>query len=188
MVQIIGVSGVSGAGKTAITKKLGTALQATTVFWDEYDAISQAPKDYVEWYKTTRDYNEWKYEALEKVLQMLKSGKSLICPATKRMLIATPYVIFDAPLGYNHKATGKYIDFLVFLDTPLDIALARRLLRDYKGKPISERDEEHPGVLEDLQHYVEIARPVFLASYDIKKNCNLVLDGSLDLDNQVKTV
>ncbi len=45
MVKIIGISGISGAGTTTLTKALGTALDATTIFWDDFDDISESPDD-----------------------------------------------------------------------------------------------------------------------------------------------
>lgn len=176
---IIGLSGVSGAGKTTLARKLGEALKATTLFWDDYDGISKAPADYVAWFHSKeRNTAEWQYEALENVLKTLKSGKSLLCPASNRQLISTPYIIFDAPFGYSHKATGQYIDFLIFLDTPPDIALARRLIRDARDQ----------NTLEELQFYLSDARAVYIDSYLERKNCDLIVDGSLSIRDQEKAV
>jgi uridine kinase len=127
---IIGVSGIAGAGKSTIIKKLAQSLQATALFWDDFDAISKAPDDYVSWYMNPhRSYDEWLYNDLADTLKKLKSGQPVLCPATGKNLQPTKYILFDAPLGYCHKATSQYIDFLVCLDTPPDIALARRLVR-----------------------------------------------------------
>jgi Uridine kinase len=43
------------------------------------------------------------------------------------------FILLDYSFGYRHDKIAKYIDLSIFIDTPLDIALARRLLRDYKG-------------------------------------------------------
>jgi|GEM_PF-237906 len=173
MVKIIGIQGIAGSGKTTLTRALGKALNATTLFWDDFDPISTGPSDYIEWFKTSKDHNDWQYGKLAEVLQSLKEGKSLTCPATHRVLIPTKYVIFDAPLGYDHKATGQWIDFLVYLDTPPDIALARRLYRDYQ--PNAKRNDN--DILEEIFHYLESARPVFMAAYEMKDKADLILDG-----------
>ena len=178
MVTIIGISGVSGSGKTTLTRSLGKALHATAIFWDDFDPISEGPSDYVTWFETSRDCNDWKYDALADVLRSLKQGKTLICPATQRKLIPTEYIVFDAPLGYEHQATGQWIDFLIFLDTPPDIALARRLIRDYK--PLA-----HPSgdrILKEVEDYLSSTRPVYLESYEKKNESDLLLDGSLSLE------
>lgn len=170
---IIGISGVSGSGKTTLTKDLGEVLNATTIFWDDYDDLSKGPSDYVQWYHTSRDCNDWEYNALEHTLKTLKEGQKTICPVTQKELLPTKFIIFDAPLGYEHLATGQYIDFLIFLDTPLDVALARRIVRDYQ--PESGKDKNQ--LLKELQYYLHSSRPVYLLSYQHKND--LLLDGSL---------
>lgn len=81
MIKIIGISGISGSGKTALTYALGNKLNATTIYWDHFDIVSEEPKDYIKWFTTSSDYNEWKYDALADVLNRLKLGQKVICPA-----------------------------------------------------------------------------------------------------------
>lgn len=178
---IIGISGISGAGKSTLIRKLGHTLQATILFWDEYDAISKAPEDYVKWFYTNKNYDEWIYPELVNALQNLKEGQEFICPATKRTLVPTKYILFDAPLGYCHQATGKYIDFLICLDTPLDIALARRLIRDYRDHSNSVE------MFQELQEYLQKSRPLFILSPE-EKASDLVIDGSLTVEEQEKQI
>jgi uridine kinase len=173
--KIIGISGVSGSGKTTLAKKLKRILHATTIFWDDFDTISQSPNDYVEWVKKSRDYQEWRYDALADTLKSLKLGKKVLCPATNKILKPTPIIFFDAPLGYRHLATGAHIDSLIYLDTPTDIALARRLLRD------------KPNVQKKMRHYLARARPVYMLSYEQKNECDLIIDGNQPLEEIIKT-
>ena len=178
MVKIIGITGVGGAGKSVLTKALGKKLNATTLYWDDFDEISQDPKDYIEWYNTSRDYDEWKYDALAEVLKQLKLGKKVICPVTKKELIPSGYIIFDAPLGRNHRATGQYIDYSIFLDTPLDIALARRVLRDFRDKANLNINE----IFEELDFYITSSRPLYAMDYEEKEKFDYVVDGSQPVD------
>ena len=184
MAKIIGIQGIAGSGKTTLTQSLGKALGATTLFWDDFDPISTGPRDYVEWFKISKDHNDWKYDALAATLRSLKEGKSLTCPATQLPLIPTKYIIFDAPLGYDHAATGQWIDFLVFLDTPPDIALARRLYRDYH--PDAKRTDN--DILEELSDYLKSTRPVYMETYERKKTADLIIDGSQSVEILVERV
>lgn len=170
--KVIGFSGISGAGKSTLIKHLSKTIKATTIFWDDFDSISQGPDDYVAWHESERNYDEWVYDDLAKTLEKLKKGHTVICPATQKELHPTAYILFDAPLGYCHKATGKYIDFLICIDTPLDIALARRLIRDYKEKPVD--------ILQELKNYLASSRPLFILTPE-EKACDLLLDGSLPI-------
>ncbi|MFV0340598.1 MAG: AAA family ATPase [Parachlamydiaceae bacterium] len=178
---VIGISGISGAGKSTLMRKLSKTLQATKLFWDDYDEISQASQDYVEWFYSGKDYNAWDYPKLVDTLRTLKNGERVICPATGKELSPSKYILFDAPLGYCHQATGKLIDFLVCLDTPLDIALARRLIRDYQG------DSNAQKMVNELQEYLSKSRPLFTLSSE-EKTSDLLLDGNLSLNEQEKQV
>lgn len=178
---IIGISGISGAGKSTLIKRLSKILHATTIFWDDYDEISQAPQDYVEWFYSSKNYDDWVYPELVDTLHKLKKGETIICPATRQELAPTKYILFDAPLGYCHQATGKYIDFLVCLDTAPDIALARRLIRDYQSHPDPQK------MIRELEEYLSKSRPLFILSPE-EKASDLIVDGNLDFKEQEKQV
>lgn len=184
MVKIVGISGVGGAGKSVLTNALGNRLNATTLFWDDFDEISQDPNDYIEWYNTNRDYSEWKYDALAEVLRQLKLDKKVICPATKKELIPTDYIVFDAPLGRKHTATGQYIDYLIFLNTPLDIALARRILRDFRDKSNLNIAE----IFEELDFYLTASRQLYTMDYEGKEKFDYVIDGNQSVDGLVAAI
>jgi uridine kinase len=173
--MIIGVCGITGAGKSALVDRLAETLSGIAVHWDDFDPISEAPEDYVEWVRTSKNYNDWKYDGLAEVLKNLKAGNAVKCPATHRLLQPAQHILFDAPLGYLHKATGQYIDFLVGLDTPLDIALARRIIRDLK------RGLSTQQLISELTLYLEQARPLFIMPPEMKQGCHLLLDGSLSV-------
>jgi uridine kinase len=178
MVKVIGISGISGAGKTTLVKQLASTLAATTVFWDDFDSLSQGPDDYVEWYHSSGNCDDWKYDALVDVLKRLKNGDIVTCSATQKILKPTALILFDAPMGYSHKATGQFIDFLICLDTPLDIALARRLLRDYKDDP------QPTLVIDALEYYLSHSRPLFILTPEVKHASDLIVDGSLSIAEQ----
>ncbi|MCH9610080.1 MAG: Uridine kinase [Chlamydiales bacterium] len=176
---IIGISGVSGSGKTEVTHALSQILNdASTIFWDDFETLSGYPSDYIEWYKKSGDYAEWKTPHLADTLGQLKKGIPLICPATRKQLQSTPFIIYDAPLGRKHLETGKYIDFLVFLNVPLDITLIRRLRRDYFNKEPFDLD----AVKCELDFYEKEARPLFLDIENLKQGADLLVDGMQSTD------
>lgn len=183
MTKIIGISGIGGSGKSTLTKALAKKLNALTLFWDDFDEISSDPEDYIEWYEKSGNYDEWKYDSLADVLKQLSLGNSLICPATHKELKPTEYIIFDAPLGRKHHATGQYIDLCVFLNTPLDVALARRLIRDFSGKP-----DKFLEMMDELDFYVNSSRPLYEMDYKNKLDVELILDGTLPIEQMVETI
>lgn len=176
---IIGISGISGAGKTTLTHQLAEELKATSIFWDDYEKLSQSPKDLVAWSNEEKNYDEWIYSDLSNTLKGLKEGKGLLCPATKKILHPTQYILFDAPFGYSHQETGQHIDFLIFLDTPIDIALARRLLKKHRTTINTE------AIMDDLNDYLNCSRSLFTLSPK-EKIYDIHLDGSLSLQDLSK--
>jgi uridine kinase len=73
----------------------------------------------------------------------------------------------------------KYIDIAIFIDTHLDIALARRILRDMET---STGDE----IRNDLNAYLKYARIAYLQMLkDILPSSDYVIDGSLEVDKIV---
>lgn len=183
MVKIIGISGISGAGSTTITKALGKALHATTLFWDDFDADSLSPDDYVEWFKKSGDYAAWFYPALENALKELKEGRRIKHPAIQEELVATPLIIFDGPLGRKHVATSCLVDYFIHLDTSMDVALARRLIRNYT----SNSEASLHGILEELEWYLSVGRPLFDAHH-IKALADFVVNGDLSTQEITDTI
>lgn len=182
MPKIIGISGNMGAGKTTLAKALALNLQSTMVSWDEFDEISTAPKDYVDWYKRGQDYNEWNYQALADVLRSLKLNQSILHPTLKTTLYPTKYIIFDAPLGRLHVQTGQYIDMCIHLKVPLDISLCRHLIRDFKDNNKSKED-----LLDEVEYYLSHSRPLFFDD-SLINNADLIINGMLSTDEQIKEI
>lgn len=183
MPTVIGISGISGAGTTTVTTALGEILKATTIFWDDFDEISQGPDDYVEWFHKSGNYADWYYPALEKTLQELKAGHSIYHPVLNHLLVARPIVVFDGSLGRKHESTARFVDFFIHLDTSMDVALARRLFRDYGKNKIKPID----GIIDELQWYLEEGRPLFDADA-IKFAADFVTAGDGTVDEIVKTI
>jgi uridine kinase len=182
---VIGICGISGSGKTMLTKEFANKIpQSIPIYWDSFESISEFPSDYIAWYNTGKDYSAWKTPALAQILKHLKQGMAISCPATGKILEPQKIIIYDAPLGRNHTETGQYIDFLVFLDTPLDVALARRLLRDHLSlDPI-----DGQAIKQELDTYIHSSRPLFLETDSLKSSCDLVINGSLSIRESLKQI
>ena len=70
-----------------------------------------------------------------------------------------------------------YIDCAVFIDTPLDIAMARRILRDMKNASADE-------IREEMNVYLNYARIAYVQMLkDIKPSSDYVIDGARDLEH-----
>ena len=187
---VIGLSSVSGGGKTAVAKKLTELLQdAVMLCFDDYDDTTVHPEDLHTWLTAGADYNVWKTPGLTSDLQSLTTGNQITSPVNGSKIPTAKYIVFDAPLGRAHSDTGRFIDFMVFIDTPLDIALARRLLRDIPSHPTQGAEDSIKSLKANLSSYLNGGQLLYLElENQIKQKCDIVLDGRRTVDELAATI
>ncbi|GAA0779036.1 hypothetical protein GCM10008908_36930 [Clostridium subterminale] len=77
---------------------------------------------------------------------------------------------------------SKSINLTIFIDTPLDIAMARRILRDFK-------EFSFENIRKDLDVYLSRGRLGYLEALNsIKLNSDFIIEGSLSVEAIVKQV
>ncbi len=177
---IIALGSYGGGGKTTLVHHLASSLSVSTIAWDDYDeaGLMTHPDDWI-----LADSNDWKVPQLAKDLRQLKQGQKVASPFDGSSILPTPYIVFDAPLGYAHKETGQFIDFFVFIDTPLDVAMARRILRDYFAGNETLMAEQTKTLKMDMERYLEFARDAYLnMDKNVKPLADLLVDGTLTVE------
>lgn len=141
------------------------------------------PENLQTWLMEGADYNVWKTPVLMNDLQLLKAGYPITSPVDGSKIPPAKFILFDAPLGRTHFETGRFIDFMVFIDTPLDVAMARRLLRDILGDAEQGAEDTITRLKANLSRYLDGTRLLYLEFQNqMKRTCNLVLDGRLTVD------
>ncbi len=165
---VIAIAAVSGGGKTTIATHLNERLQnAKTLFFDEYDF--EGPDDIIDWVDNGANYDDWNLAPLIKDLEALLTEP-------------LDYVVMDFPFAYKHFKTSKLIDFVVFIDTPLDIAMARRVIRDFKGNSVE-------NIFLDMNNYISKGRRGYLEMLNtIKPNSDIIVDGTLPISEIVSII
>lgn len=184
---IVCISAPSGGGKTTIVQQLIQLVpNSVALYFDDYDERAEGanihPVDLQQWLAAGADYNAWQMPGLIRDLQQLKGGQALSL-RTGAMLSAPAFVWLDAAIGRANATLQPYIDFMVFIDTPLDVAMARRIQRDYGDHS---REAAH-AQLEQLHTttsaYLTWARDAYLElGRQVKPRSDLVLDGCLAVD------
>jgi uridine kinase len=144
--------------------------------------------DFKSWFEDGADYDAFKTPVFTDHIRSLKAGNAVTYPGGL-LIEPAKYILVDAPLGRAHRDSGRYIDFMVYIDTPLDIAMARRLSRELARDTDQSPSETVASIKADADGYPARARPIYVASVErIKTTCDLVLDGSKSVDELASAV
>jgi uridine kinase len=192
---IIAVSAVSGGGKTTLVKRTADLLEGTVLFFDDYASVSEYPPDIKKWVEDGADVNEWKTPQFAQDLTALRRGDSIVSPIDGASILPSEFIVIEEPMGRERAEMATLIDFVAVIDTPLEIALTRRLLRDLgpisvgniekaTKKQLAEGFVQIVTYLKDyLNGYLDAGRDLYIAVQEqAKENCDLVLDGCLSVD------
>lgn len=168
--KIISVAAVTAGGKTTIVNELKKRLpNSRSLHFDHYTFEGEVDNFY-QWVLDGADYQVWDLKPLEDDILKIKSEG--ICE----------YLILDYPFAYCHDTIKPYIDTAFFVDTPLDISLARRILRDM-------RDATADEIRRDLEMYLKYARITFIQMQkDILPSSDYVIDGALSVEEIVNEI
>lgn len=166
----IAVAGVTASGKTTTINGLKKKLKnAKSLHFDDYDFEGEV-NDFHLWVMDGADYNVWNLEPLKKDIFKLKDDNEV------------QYILLDYPFAYKNDWIKPFIDCAIFIDTPLDIAMARRVLRDMCNATGDE-------IREDMSYYLKYARIAYEEMLNtILPNSDYVIDGSMQLDEIVKQI
>jgi len=166
---VIAVSGPSGAGKSTAVRNLVARLgDATALYFDDYEASSIYP-DIAQWLANGADPNQFQTPQFSADLRALRAGKS------------ARVIVLEEPFGRERAEIADLIDFVVCIELPLEIALARKLLR-MLGFFLAEQTPD--AFAKHLQFflpwYIESGRELYRAVQQrVLRNCDLIADGML---------
>ncbi len=162
--KIIAISAVTAGGKTSIVNEIKKQLSNTkSLHFDDYSFEGEVD-DFFTWTMQGADYNVWNLTPLIKDIQEIKENSDC------------EYLLLDYPFAYCHKELSEYIDCAIFIDTPLDIAMARRILRDMKNATGEE-------IRQDLKMYIKYARAAYIQMLkDILPSSDYIIDGTKEIE------
>jgi uridine kinase len=173
---VISIASPPGGGKTTLSRLLSARLNnAPILHYDHYEGLTRrSPAEIERWLDDGARLDQIPVPGYAERLTHLK-------------VAGTAHVVVDGPLGRAHPPTAAMIDFLFFVDTPLDIALARVLRKQASLAAHTaghDRALQFAGWLEGyLDNYARFMRRSYLMQRAlVLPQVDLVLDGTLTPD------
>lgn len=164
---IIGIAGASGSGKSLLANTIVSELGSDQVAVISEDAYYKDHSDipFNERTKINYDHpNSLDHDLMHLHLTTLQQGKNVQVPLYNhslhireketRKIGQHTIIVVEGILLFVEKKIRDLMDIRIFMDTPLDICLIRRLRRD-----IHERSRSIESI---LQQYEETVRPMYL--------------------------
>lgn len=180
--RIVGIASGVGGGKSTLARALAQEIgERDIVQFDHFERLTEQPVEVTrDWLAAGADPLRLAIPGLSAALAELAAGRPAADPRAAAPLQAQRYVVFETPFGRWHPESGRHIDFLVWIDTPLDIALARKLRQIVAGS-----GGDGAGLaawLPDyLSNYLEVVeRLLRLQRERVRPGADLVVDGRQD--------
>jgi adenylate kinase family enzyme len=194
MPKVIAVSGPVGGGKTTFAGALAARLgDASLLFADSYERMTEKPAaDIEEWIRRGADYNELIMVGLAEDLERLRRGQSVVDPLRQVEIVPRKYLVFETNFGREHAGSGAFIDLLIWIDLPLEIALARKVKQFTAMFLTKYPPEEHRDCLvwldEWLVNYLRFIRDLLAMQKErVAARADLVVDGRAGLEAMLQT-
>jgi uridine kinase len=187
-VIILGIAGPSGSGKSTLVRNIAELLEISdTMFYDDYEP---------------------NYDKLTRDLEELRNGKTITYPINNRIIKPKKYIVIEEPTGRRRSGMKDKIDFLIYINIPLEISFARVLLRSIEqsndplinsfyetiGPQFEPKFSEKPTKLMHILHwqlrkYIQEHRQIYLRDHNYNlKDADLIIDGMKTRDELPKEI
>ncbi len=190
MARVIAVAGAPGAGKSSLVRALAAALPgASVVHFDHYERMTTQPiEDVRRWMAAGADIDKLPLPGLAEALGELKGGRMVIDPVTRAPIAPAELILFETQFGRRHSESGKYIDFLAWIDLPLDLALARKVRQMASGAGSGDTGFA-PWLEGYMGNYLDVVGALLRQQREkVASQAELTVDGRLAPDSQARCV
>ncbi|MGB0427876.1 MAG: uridine kinase [Flavobacteriales bacterium] len=191
--KIIGISGVSGSGKSRLCKALaeyfGSDLE---LIHQDHFYNDQSEIAFKERLKTNYDEPQSvDFQELESKISKLSTGKPITIPqynfaehsrsSVQKSIEPKPYILVEGTMIFESEKLNTLFDVSIYVDTDLDIAISRRIARDV--------EERGRTVKDILAQYLATVRPGML-KYTIKnkEKSDFLFSGNQDIMNHLNKI
>jgi uridine kinase len=157
--KVVAVSGSSGAGKTTIVKQLANEFDCPFLLFDDHTDKSTYPQNMKNWLKNGANVS------LIKTPKFVTSLENLISKNSSR------YIFIEEPFGKERDSMSSLVDYVVLLDQPMELCLAR-IIRRHTENP---SEDSINSISNYLNKYVAYFREIYVQSTNqVRRNSDLI--------------
>jgi uridine kinase len=148
---------------------------------DAYEEIEGIWPAMAEWSVHNYDPNMANLTQPVQDLEQVIAGHAITYPLEQGIVQPAAVIIFDSPIGRSHHLLEQLVDFVVSVDVPYEVALARRIQRIIA---IAESDTAAMKRLRFfIPFYLEFARMMYLQHNELAKaSADGIVDGMQEPD------
>lgn len=191
---VVAILGASGSGKSLLVASLTPEMLGETVsvlrvddYYRDLTHLSFKDRDAINF-----DHPDAiEFERLIDDLASLKSGEEVQTPvydftqhtrsALSQSVSPADIILLEGVLAMSDPATCEHVDYTIFVDTPLELCLARRIERD-----AIQRGRSQASVRDFWETRAEPMFEQFVAPW--RSEADLVIDGSQTIDDELSRV
>lgn len=171
--KVVAISGVSGAGKTTIVKKLADKYNCPYLLFDDHTDKDTYPLNMKDWLENGANVSNIKTPNFVRAVQRL------ILKSNSR------FIFIEEPFGKERDVMSPLIDYVILLDQPLELCLAR-IIKRHTEKQCTDSLHFISGYLDK---YVDHFRDIYLLTADqVRRNCDLTIKEVDAVENTINDI
>ena len=192
-IKIVAVVGASGSGKSSLVDALVqlsrgacTAINADNYFRDLSHLTPEARES------LNFDHpSAVEFDRLIADLQALRAGRTIDGPIydfsvhnrakTTQLITPSRWLLVEGVLVMSHPQMRQLCDLVIFVDTPLELCLARRVQRDLTDRERTEASVREYWAVNVIPMYLQYIEPW-------RDQADLVIAGDTPIDENVVSV
>jgi uridine kinase len=191
---VIVIAGYVGSGKSTIAANLSKVLEnAPVLVFDHYEKYIEWPHDMNQWLSDGADPDQIRIPKLKEDLLSLLKGIPITDPFDGKTVTPSKYLLLEEPSGRERGEIREYIDWVVYIDVPQDVCVARMTERvididiwnsqgTLEGETKEDLVRQLNAVASWLTHY-QRARSMYMAgSRMVKQKADILINGMKTID------
>jgi len=191
---VIAIAGYVGSGKSTIAESLARELENAPVLkFDHYENFIEWSKNMNQWIGDETDLRQIRIPRLKDDLLALLKRLPVTDPLDGRMISPSSYILLEEPSGRERDEIKEFIDFVVYIDVPLDVCVTRLIERVINMEAWNLQgtfeDETKESLVKQLNaaalwinHYRQ-SRSMYMAGSELaQRNADIVVNGMLPVE------